>query len=846
MASDGDEFRSTENNFVADSPPRPQPDDDRYDFGFPVMLDDHHFGLPSSDHDFEPFPWLSGRSFGEEEEAVGMRRRRGSQNGVVMDAEEDDGGGKRARVVGLDEADRGRSGVYDEADVVALEVWEDRGKFDGRNPEMSTVDYVNGNDRFGFDMNVPTVDYIGVGESLRGALDGAELGLGLTTDVRKGKNVVYVDSDSSDSDVQILDWGKFSESALKSNIGNERNLVMIDLGSLGDQGSSSQRRYTKEEKGKSILSDDWLSIATANHKLAFPEQDGKGNQKVHEAVNGRRENCIRPDVNGIRILEPEEDYTSESVAAAVLPPMEPPDKDDEPEPPMMEQSNLQDRALLTARRQAVVRRLERKRYKEIARDNASLLAHPRQLDAAESPRHEIEENTGPFSMAMQKIIEHKEGKHKPRSQPKSFTINWTPSRGQDYKLVTAKIPSLLDLSVATLARNAESVVSLEPAPDALKHKISQAACDFRKMDSHLLEIYVSESPTEVYVKDCSWMTEEQLVHIFGGFDTKRLTVLQLDLCGQALTEHTLSTTLAKNCMPSLAILSLKSACRLTDTCLASIVETAPSLQSINLSQCSLVTACGISKLANCFQSTLKELYMDDCQNIDMLSILPALMKFEHLEVFSVSGINTVSDEFVRQFICARGSNLKELVLADCQKLTDSSLKVIGQTCPQLCALDISNLSQLTDATMEYIANGCRSIQKLKFCRNSFSDEAVASFLEVSGQSLKELSLNHISKVGPYTALALAKQAKGLLYLDLSWCRKLTDAAIGLVVDSCLSLRLLKLFGCTQITELFLNGHSNPNAEIIGLKKMSILKHISAVDPQPGPLRYSPLITSELL
>ncbi|TQD72125.1 hypothetical protein C1H46_042324 [Malus baccata] len=75
-------------------------------------------------------------------------------------------------------------------------------------------------------------------------------------------------------------------------------------------------------------------------------------------------------------------------------------------------------------------------------------------------------------------------------------------------------------------------------------------------------------------------------------------------------------------------------------------------------------------------------------------------------------------------------------------------------------------------------------------------------------------------------------------LDLSWCRNLTDEALGLIVDSCLSLRMLKLLGCTQITDTFLDGHSNPEVRIIGLKFSPILEHLKALNPHEGPLRYS--------
>lgn len=56
---------------------------------------------------------------------------------------------------------------------------------------------------------------------------------------------------------------------------------------------------------------------------------------------------------------------------------------------------------------------------------------------------------------------------------------------------------------------------------------------------------------------------------------------------------------------------------------------------------------------------------------------------------------------------------------ECRLLTDSSIKVVAESCPGLCALEIVNLSKLTDTAIGYLANGCRVIQTLKLCRNAF-------------------------------------------------------------------------------------------------------------------------------
>ncbi|KAF3341289.1 F-box/LRR-repeat protein 4 [Carex littledalei] len=278
--------------------------------------------------------------------------------------------------------------------------------------------------------------------------------------------------------------------------------------------------------------------------------------------------------------------------------------------------------------------------------------------------------------------------------------------------------------------------------------------------------------------------------------------LQLDLCGRCLPDYILRASLASapNSLPSLTKLSLKGAYSLSDDGLAAIISSAPLLSSLNLCQCSLLTSEGITYLADNLGPALRELYIDNCQNVCAMSILPSLKKANCLEVLSMAGISSVSNKFVRELIPVCGSTIKELNFAGCSKLTASAIKIIGENCPQLLVLDIRNLTRLKDVALGHLANGCRAINRLLLRRSSFSDEAIAAFVETSGTNLIELSLNNIDKVGHQTATAISRRCCMCLQkLDLSFCRRMSDQALGLVV-----------------TDLFLKGHSNSSVEIVGL------------------------------
>ncbi|KAD6455101.1 hypothetical protein E3N88_09807 [Mikania micrantha] len=491
----------------------------------------------------------------------------------------------------------------------------------------------------------------------------------------------------------------------------------------------------------------------------------------------------------------------------------------------------------------------KERFKHVARENASKFAHfsvqEEDVDEDEDedgdePQKEangdVEDWPGPFSTAF-KIISSNMHVSEQKKKTISTPLIWVPNpHGRFMKNKVA--PSLEELCISIMAENVDAITSLESVPDVIRHKLTQGLCDSRKMNHHFLNLLASGSPSEIRIKDCSWLNEDQFLKTFEAIDASNLTVLQLDQCGRCLPDYVLYATLAHlpGRLSVLTNISLKGACRLSDAGLNALVTCASALRSINLGCCSLLTSDAIINLADKLGSVLKELYIDECFGIDAKSILPALFKLQNLEVLSISRFETVNDTFITQFVAVQGYKMKELVLADCTKLTDKALKAIAKSCPGLCAIDLTNLCKLSDTSLAHLANGCQTIQTMKCCRNTFSDEAVAAYLETCGGSLTELSLNHVDKVAHHTALSLAKHAKKLQRLDLSWCREMRDEAVGLIVDSCLSLETLKLFGCTQITNVFTDGHSNRSVKIIGLQESQILKNIVA--PDLLPLRYS--------
>ncbi|KAM3325604.1 hypothetical protein P3S67_000729 [Capsicum chacoense] len=677
---------------------------------------------------------------------------------------------------------------------------------------------------------------------------------------------------------EMLSQGKLSE-GMPNSFCSDGSSDKLGTSSV-EPSSVKRRRFSREEKCKATVSEQDLSVVhsvklepevayeilmehTVPHSACFPETvqgDGQavtlqnrdsGTRRLSREEKGKKVMAgddLRHDVDTLegKSKQGAEKLVDEIISSAIN---------------FSENRTIQEGEQVSDTNGSVTdtRRVHRERFRDIARRNASRFAHfssqaEEDTNVADKAAEEIPQETmgteetedwpGPFSTAM-KIIRDRETniKHqqKSNSEKSKIEVVWVPIKDQQCQSRKLVVPSLQDLCMGILVKNADAITSLDCVPDALRHKICRSLCDARKMTYQFFELLIRGSPTEIRVRDCSWLNEEQFTESFEGCNTNNLVVLQLDQCGRCMPDYILLATLARcpNNLPALTTLSLKGACRLSDTGLKAIISAAPNLRSMNLSQCSLLTCDGVSCLSNSLGSVLRELYLDNCEAIEPMFILPALLKLEHLEVLSVAGIPTVCDAFIKEFVTHRGQSLREIVLKGCMELTDCSLKEISLNCPGLRAIDLSDLLKLTDSAIGHLATGCRAVDYLKLCRNAFSDEAVAAYVETSGDSLKELSLNSVNKVSHNTAMSLAKCSKNLISLDLSWCRNLTNEALGLIVDNCLSLEVLKLFGCTQVTSAFLDGHSNPQVQIIGMKMTHILQHIEAPDSlKQGPLRYS--------
>lgn len=202
----------------------------------------------------------------------------------------------------------------------------------------------------------------------------------------------------------------------------------------------------------------------------------------------------------------------------------------------------------------------RERFRDFARRNASRFAHfssrdeldGHAPDVATLPEssNRIEDWPGPFSTAM-KIIKDREcnrngGRHGASTdKSEAVELKWSP-KSQEFCKHQKQVPLLQDICLSILSKNASAIASLDFVPDAMRHKICWSLCDSRRMDCHFLELLVRDTPTEIRLRDCSWLSEEQFVKIFEGCDTSKLMVCFFVIEHYAFRAHITNIALDKD------------------------------------------------------------------------------------------------------------------------------------------------------------------------------------------------------------------------------------------------------------------------------------------------------------
>ncbi|TYZ69189.1 hypothetical protein PybrP1_007966 [[Pythium] brassicae (nom. inval.)] len=354
----------------------------------------------------------------------------------------------------------------------------------------------------------------------------------------------------------------------------------------------------------------------------------------------------------------------------------------------------------------------------------------------------------------------------------------------------AIVPTLQELALRCLAKHIELLPTLEYIDAAARAQVATAVVKLRRMKS--------EDRVAIDIPDCSNIDESSFLRTLKECleHGLSLTTLRLGLCGRCIADDAILDL--GDSLRSVEQLRMQGCYRLSDAgCEALVRRCAPSLHEFELSCNQRITKHSI----DCFSELqhLQSLTLSECPQLDDAA-LASLLAMTSLRKLALNQMERLTDAFVGALALAL-PNLAEVSLARCSQLTDASVVAVFESCRTVKMVDFSDLHLLTDRSFEPIRAHGHPLQRvtIRGCIG-LTDAAIENLAETTDATLQALR---------------ESCASSLEVLDLSFCRKVSEDALGVFTDECEALRSLVLWGCTQITARFLTCHSRDALLVTG-------------------------------
>lgn len=201
---------------------------------------------------------------------------------------------------------------------------------------------------------------------------------------------------------------------------------------------------------------------------------------------------------------------------------------------------------------------------------------------------------------------------------------------------------------------------------------------------------------------------------------------------------------------------------------------------------------------------LRVLKLGEIGQLDSEFLVPmaSLKKLEELAITSPG--MAISDDAVIDLLSAVGSKLTSLDLSYNPELGDDILLAIAEHCPKLTHLTLAHVDLSDDAVGRFFkalkTKRRPGLVHINFEKgHDLARNALRALTAHSGQTVRWLSLMGWRNVPAEDVEKLAACPE-LAYLDLGWCRHITDFTVKEILEGCGALTYLRVWGCNNLTD----------------------------------------------
>ncbi|XP_041756222.1 uncharacterized protein LOC121584418 [Coregonus clupeaformis] len=211
------------------------------------------------------------------------------------------------------------------------------------------------------------------------------------------------------------------------------------------------------------------------------------------------------------------------------------------------------------------------------------------------------------------------------------------------------------------------------------------------------------------------------------------------LNGCQVTDEALNALFIR-CRDSLRRLEVFGCLSISPSCLNTVSELCPGLETLNIGQIPKVT--------------------HPC-----LTLVTSRLK--RLHSLNLTGLHAVSDQTVHR-VLLQCPDLQSLTLSSCPGVTDMSLHKISTHAPRIRLLDVSGCSKVSDAGVKAVAVACRRLQHLDLSSTATGNRGVSLLANYCSTHLHTVKLS-FCQISPEAIHNLSRRCKRLKLLHLYGC-----------------------------------------------------------------------------